>query len=51
MSSGTVLGMDEFHALPVAAAADRLGVDPRRGLSGEEADARLRRFFSLEVAR
>ncbi|WP_372661300.1 cation-translocating P-type ATPase [Amycolatopsis kentuckyensis] len=50
MSSGTVMDTNEFHALPVAAVAERLGVDPRRGLSAEEAEARLRRFGANTVS-
>ncbi|MGW5718629.1 cation-translocating P-type ATPase [Amycolatopsis sp. NPDC003865] len=49
MSSGTVTDANEFHALPVTAVAERLGVDPRAGLSGEEAEARLRRFGANTV--
>ncbi|MEV4049977.1 HAD-IC family P-type ATPase [Amycolatopsis sp. NPDC049688] len=37
-------GPAEFHALPVAAVAEQLGVDPALGLSSEEAEARLARF-------
>ncbi|MEU5266055.1 HAD-IC family P-type ATPase, partial [Amycolatopsis sp. NPDC021455] len=44
MNSGTVTGTAEFHALPVAAVAEQLGVDPARGLCSEEAEARLARF-------
>ncbi|MEU0535515.1 cation-translocating P-type ATPase [Amycolatopsis tolypomycina] len=44
MNAGTVTGAAEFHALPVAAAAERLGVDPARGLNSEEAEARLGRY-------
>ncbi|MDX3189706.1 HAD-IC family P-type ATPase [Streptomyces sp. MN03-5084-2B] len=44
MNAGTVTGTAEFHALPVAAVAEQLGVDPTRGLSSEEAEARLDRF-------
>ncbi|WP_225440183.1 cation-translocating P-type ATPase [Amycolatopsis eburnea] len=44
MNAGTATGTTEYHALPVAAVAERLGVDPARGLSSAEADARLARF-------
>jgi cation-transporting ATPase F len=44
VNAGTVTGTAAFHALPVPAAAEELGVDPARGLSGEEAEARLARF-------
>ncbi|MDS0134694.1 MULTISPECIES: HAD-IC family P-type ATPase [unclassified Amycolatopsis] len=44
MNAETVTGAAEFHALPVAAAAEQLGVDPARGLSHEEAEARLGRY-------
>ncbi|GLY38224.1 putative cation-transporting ATPase F [Amycolatopsis sp. NBRC 101858] len=44
MNSGTVTGTGEFHALPATAVAERLGVDPRCGLHGDEVEARLSRF-------
>ncbi|MET8846774.1 HAD-IC family P-type ATPase [Amycolatopsis sp. NPDC004625] len=37
-------GTAGFHALPAAAVAEQLGVDPALGLSTEEAEARLARF-------
>ncbi|UOX90607.1 HAD-IC family P-type ATPase [Amycolatopsis sp. FBCC-B4732] len=43
-------GTGEFHALPVAAVAERLGVDPRRGLSSAEAGTRLSRFGANTVS-
>ncbi|MET8997565.1 HAD-IC family P-type ATPase [Amycolatopsis sp. NPDC004169] len=44
MSSGTVTGTAEFHALPVTTVAAQLDVDPARGLTSAEAEARLARF-------
>ncbi|QKV81779.1 HAD-IC family P-type ATPase [Amycolatopsis sp. Hca4] len=37
-------GTAEFHALPVTNVAEQLDVDPERGLSTAEAEARLARF-------
>jgi len=40
----TTVHPEAFHAQPAPAVAERLGVDPLRGLSAEEAGARLARF-------
>jgi cation-transporting ATPase F len=40
----TTVHPEAFHAQPAPVVAERLGVDPLRGLSAEEAGARLARF-------
>ncbi|GAB3147166.1 cation-transporting P-type ATPase [Amycolatopsis stemonae] len=50
MNAATVTDAAAFHALPVAAVAQRLGVDPQRGLSSEEAELRLTRFGANTVS-
>jgi len=40
---------EAFHARPATEVAEQFGVDPQRGLSTEEAEARLERFGPNEV--